>query len=134
VRRVLVRHDDRLWRSSEVQDLILDVFRRNAVELWTFAGPQELRSASGRFAIKVRGAAAELEKGLTAERIREMKRGKAHAGRLGGGPPAFGYASQSRLRLELLRQGVPRTRPSGRRASGSRSPRPGTSTRRRSSA
>jgi DNA invertase Pin-like site-specific DNA recombinase len=106
VRRVLVRHDDRLWRSTEVQDLILNALRRNTVELWTFAGQRELRSAGGRFAIKVLGAAAELEKGLTSERIREMKRGKAHAGRLGGGPPSFGYASQSRAKLELLRQGV----------------------------
>ena len=106
VKRVLVRHDDRLWRSTEVQDLILNVLRRNTVDLWTFAGQRELRSAGGRFALKVLGAAAELEKGLTGERIREMKRGKAHAGRLGGGPPSFGYTSQSRCKLELLRQGA----------------------------
>jgi site-specific DNA recombinase len=106
VKRVLVRHDDRLWRSTEVQDIILNALRRNSVDLWTFAGQRELRSAGGRFAIKVLGAAAELEKGLTGERIREMKRGKAHAGRLGGGPPSFGYTSQSRIKVELLRQGV----------------------------
>ena len=106
VKRVLVRHDDRLWRSTEVQDIILNALRRNTVELWTFAGQREHRSAGGRFAIKVLGAAAELEKGLTSERIREMKRGKAHAGRLGGGPPSFGYTSQSRYKLELRRQGV----------------------------
>ena len=106
VKRVLVRHDDRLWRSTEVQDLILNSLRQNTVDLWTFAGQREHRSAGGRFALKVLGAAAELEKGLTGERIREMKRGKAHAGRLGGGPPSFGYTSQSRCKLELLRQGA----------------------------
>ena len=106
VKRVLVRHDDRLWRSTEVQDVILNVLRRNTVDLWTFAGQRELRSAGVRFAIKVLGAAAELEKGLTGERIREMKRGKAHAGRLGGGPPSFGYTSQSRYKLELRHQGM----------------------------
>jgi site-specific DNA recombinase len=105
VKRVLVRHDDRLWRSTEVQDTIIKVLRQHSVDLWTFAGQRELRSAGGRFALKVLGAAAELEKGLTGERIREMKRGKAHSGRLAGGPPAFGYTSQSRHRLELRKQG-----------------------------
>lgn len=85
--RVLVRHTDRLWRGSRVQDLIMDALRRHSVELWDFGGQREHRSAGGRFALKVLGAAAELEKGLTGERIREMKRGKAKAGKVGGGPP-----------------------------------------------
>ena len=91
VERVLVRHTDRLWRSTEVEELILRALHQHSVELWDFHGPRELRSAGGRFALKVLGAAAELEKGLTAERIREMKRGKALAGKTGGGPPPFGY-------------------------------------------
>lgn len=106
VARVLVRHTDRLWRGSKVQDLILDALRRNSVELWDFAGQREMRSAGGRFALKVLGAAAELEKGLTGERIREMKRGKAKAGKIAGGPPPFGYTSQSRVKLEHLKTGL----------------------------
>ncbi len=95
--RVLVQHTDRLRRGSRVQDLILDALRRHGVELWDFGGLREQRSAGGRFALKVLGAAAELEKNLTGERIVEMKRGKARAGKVGGGPPPFGYASQSRV-------------------------------------
>jgi site-specific DNA recombinase len=106
VERVLVRHTDRLWRSTEVEDVILRVLHEHSVELWDFHGPRELRSAGGRFALKVLGAAAELEKGLTAERIREMKRGKALAGKTGGGPPPFGYTSQSRAKREHLALGL----------------------------
>lgn len=100
VARVLARHTDRLWRGSRVQDLILDALRRNGVDLWDFGGLREQRSAGGRFALKVLGAAAELEKNLTGERIVEMKRGKARAGKFGGGPAPFGYTSQSRVKRE----------------------------------
>lgn len=106
VTRVLVRHTDRLWRRTHVQDLILDALRGHGVELWDFGGLREQRSAGGRFALKVLGAAAELEKGLTGERIVEMKRGKARAGRFGGGPPPTGFTSQSRVRREALISGL----------------------------
>jgi site-specific DNA recombinase len=106
VARVLVRHADRLWRGTEVQDRILSVLRRHSVEFWDFSGQKDTRSAGGRFALKVQGAAAEYEKDLTGERIREMKRGKARAGKLAGGPPPFGYTSQSRIKRELLGHGV----------------------------
>lgn len=110
VERVLVRHTDRLWRSTKVEDRLLDVFHRNSVELWDFSGHKEFKSAGGRFALKVLGAAAELEKNLTGERIREMKRGKAKTGKPGGGPPPYGYTSQSRETRErvgeLIAQGI----------------------------
>ena len=106
VERVLVRHTDRLWRSTEVEDRILNVLHRNSVELWDFGGHKEFKTAGGRFALKVLGAAAELEKNLTGERIREMKRGKAKSGKLGGGPPSYGYASQSREYRERLNDGL----------------------------
>jgi site-specific DNA recombinase len=106
VARVLVRHTDRLWRGSGVQDVILEALRRSGTELWDFGGLREQRSAGGRFALKVLGAAAELEKNLTGERIREMKRGKAKAGKVGGGPPPFGYTSQSRVKREARLLGM----------------------------
>ncbi|WP_437310137.1 recombinase family protein [Sorangium sp. So ce388] len=100
------RHTDRLWRTSEIQDRILRAFRERNVELWDFSGRHEYKSAHGRFSLRVLGAAAELEIGLTAERIREMKRGKARAGKVGGGPPPFGYTSQSRRMRDLVRSGM----------------------------
>lgn len=106
VTRVWARHTDRLWRGSEIQDLILKVLHRRSIELWDVAGQKEFKSASGRFALKVLGAASELEKNITGERIREMKRGKAKAGRVGGGPPPYGYTSQSRAIREHRDDGL----------------------------
>jgi site-specific DNA recombinase len=106
VRRILVRHTDRLWRSTSLQDQLLRVFSRNAVELWDFSHQHDYRSAHGKFSTIVLGAAAQLEKDLTSERIVEMKRGKAHAGRSGGGPPPYGYTSQARIRHELIAAGM----------------------------
>lgn len=105
VGRVLVRHTDRLWRSTSLQDQLLRVFARHGVELWDFSGQHDFKSAHGKFSTIVLGAAAQLEKDLVAERVREMKRGKALAGRPGGGPPPFGYTSQARVRHELIQQG-----------------------------
>lgn len=106
VARIVVRHTDRLWRSTEVQSAILSVLHAHSVELWDHGGQREFKTAGGKFAIKVLGCAAELERNLTGERIRDFKRGKARAGKLGGGPPAYGFTSQSRVRRELLAQGL----------------------------
>lgn len=106
VGRVLVRHTDRLWRSTRVQDRILAAFSDHGVELWDFSAQHEYRSAHGRFSTVVLGAVAELEKNLVGERVREMKRGKAIAGKPAGGPPPYGYISQARFRVEQLAQGV----------------------------
>ena len=39
---------------------------------------------------------------ITGERIREMKRGKAQRGQHAGGPPSYGFTSQSRIKAELV--------------------------------
>lgn len=103
VKRILVRHQDRLWRDTDVQSSILRLAMEYDVELWQFSGEIRFKSASDKFAVKVQGAAAELEKNMTGERIREMKRGKAHKGHHAGGPPPYGYTSQSRLKTELIK-------------------------------
>jgi site-specific DNA recombinase len=99
------RHADRLWRNNDIQSRLLGVLRPHKVELWDFAHQYDYRSAHGRFSLQVLGAASELEVNLTAERIREMKRGKALKGKTGGGPPPFGYTSQSRHLKEITEAG-----------------------------
>ena len=105
VTRVCARHTDRLWRNAEIQSKLLPILREHGVELWDYSNQHDYRSAHGRFSLQVLGAASELEVNLTAERIREMKRGKAQRGQVGGGPPPFGYTSQSRRVLELRAAG-----------------------------
>jgi len=105
VTRVCARHTDRLWRTAEIQSKLLPILRNHSVELWDYAHQLDYKSAHGRFSLQVLGAASELEVNLTAERIREMKRGKAQKGKPGGGPPPFGYTSQSRRILELRAAG-----------------------------
>jgi len=103
---ICARHTDRLWRNNEVLGKLIGVLRPQGVELWDFNSRYEYKSAHGKFSLQVLGAASELEVGLTAERIREMKRGKALKGKMSGGPPPFGYTSQSHRKNELLAQGV----------------------------
>ena len=102
IKRVFARHHDRFWRDSEVRDRMLKIFREYDIEFWDFDGIKDYLTASGKFALKVQGDASEYEKDITGERIREMKRGKAKAGKPGGGPPTYGYTSQSRLRREIM--------------------------------
>jgi site-specific DNA recombinase len=99
---ICARHTDRLWRNNEVLGKLISVLRPQGVELWDFNSRFEYKSAHGRFSLQVLGAASELEVGLVAERIREMKRGKALKGKTSGGPPPFGYTSQSHRKAQLI--------------------------------
>lgn len=103
---VCARHQDRLWRGAEIQSRVLRSLREHNVELWDFSSKFDYKSAHGRFSLQVLGAASELEVNLVAERVREMKRGKAMRGQVGGGPPPFGYTSQSRRMRELMAGGL----------------------------
>lgn len=103
---ICARHTDRLWRNNDVLGRLIGVLRPQGVELWDFNSRYEYKSAHGKFSLQVLGAASELEVGLTAERIREMKRGKALKGKTSGGPPPFGYTSQTHRKNELLAKGV----------------------------
>ena len=105
---VCARHTDRFWRGNEIQGRFLRVLKPLGIELWDFNSRYDYKSAHGRFSLQVLGAASELEVGLMAERIREMRRGKAIRGQTGGGAPPFGYTSQSRRMAELVAADVPR--------------------------
>jgi DNA invertase Pin-like site-specific DNA recombinase len=106
VTAICARHLDRLWRNNDIQTRLLALLKPHRVEVWDFTKQHEYKSAHGHFTLQVLGAASELEVKLTAERIREMKRGKAHKGKTGGGPPPFGYTSQSRRMHDLIAGGT----------------------------
>jgi site-specific DNA recombinase len=107
VLRVVARHEDRIWRDLGIQQRFLEILRRHQVELWAFRGQLDYTTAHGRLVLQITGATAEFEKNVTGERIRKVKRSLIMKGRPAGGPPPFGYTSQSRVKADLLREGLP---------------------------
>jgi DNA invertase Pin-like site-specific DNA recombinase len=105
VPKMCARHVDRYCRGAELLSRLRDAIRPFSVELWDFSTQHDYKSAHGFFSLTVLCAAGKLEVDLDGERIREMKRGKAKAGKSGGGPPPYGYTSQSRRILELRAAG-----------------------------
>ena len=99
VGRVVVRHLDRLGRGRVMEELI-EHLSYAGVELHTFDGPVDLRSAAGRLGVRAQAMVGAFEVERTGERIREMKRQKARGGHYVG-PTPFGYTSQARVRREL---------------------------------
>lgn len=77
--RVVVRHLDRLGRGTVLEEIIA-VLRDQGVELWTFDGRQDIRSAAGRLGVRAQAMVGAFEVERTGERVREMKRQKARAG------------------------------------------------------
>lgn len=107
VAHVIARDLDRLTRDIVLGAEFLNLLLTREVELHTFSGPVRMSSASDRFAVNVRVAAAQFEREQTGDRIRGVKRQLATIGRPIGGPPVFGYTSQARRRRELITAGVP---------------------------
>ncbi|HMX08882.1 MAG TPA: recombinase family protein [Microthrixaceae bacterium] len=101
--RVVVRHLDRLGRGRVLEELI-DRLSAAGVELWTFDGRQDVRSAAGRLGVRAQAMVGAFEIERTGERIREMKRQKAKAGHYIG-PTPFGYTGQARVQRELIAVG-----------------------------
>jgi len=106
VERVVVRDEDRLWRDIGIQQKFLKILRENKVELWVFRGQIDYKSAQGRLVLGITGATAQFEKDITGERVRRVKRLLAMQGKPAGGPPPFGYTSQSRVKLGLKENGL----------------------------
>jgi len=103
---IVARNLDRYVRSDTVWPELRDLCHRHGVTIHTTAGALQLDTPGGRFATNVQVAAASLEREQTADRCRRAKREMARQGRHAGGPPPFGYSSQSRLFNELVAQGL----------------------------
>lgn len=103
---IIIRDLDRLTRDTRLGLELVDLFREEGIRLHTFSGPIPLTTASDQFAFTIRAAAAALEKGQTADRVKRAKAEAIKQGRWAGGPPPFGYQSQARFKLELTNSGV----------------------------
>ena len=99
VRRLVVRHLDRLGRGPVLEDLI-NVVSKHGVELHTFDGPVPLRSAADRLGVRAQAMVGAFEVERGGERVREMKRQKARSG-IYVGPTPYGWTSQARMHREL---------------------------------
>lgn len=104
ISRVVVRHLDRLGRG-DVLVPVLQILQSTGVEVMTFDGIIEVKSAAGRFMTRVQAAAGAFEIERGGERVREAKRGRAHDGVYIGSAP-YGYTSQSRRCRELILNGI----------------------------
>jgi DNA invertase Pin-like site-specific DNA recombinase len=91
--------------SGRVLEELIDRLSQAGVELWTFDGPQDVKSAAGRLGVRAQAMVGAFEIERTGERIREMRRQKAREGYYIG-PTPFGYTSQARVEREHLAAGV----------------------------
>ena len=105
ITRIVIRHLDRLGRG-DVLVPVLQSLQSAGVEVMTFDGVIEVKSAAGRFMTRVQAAAGAFEVERGGERVREAKRGRAHDG-IYTGPAPYGYTSQSRRCRELIATGLP---------------------------
>lgn len=101
VGRILVRHEDRLFRGVPVWEEIREICWEHEVEICTLAGPVRIDSPSDKFAAGVKACASQYELDQCGDRIRRVKRELCRQGRHPGGPPPFGYTSQARRKAEL---------------------------------
>lgn len=106
IEHLIGRDLDRFCRDELLWPVFRDTCLDHDVTLHTFSGPISLTSPSDRFATGVRVLAAQLELEQTGDRGRRAKRELAKQGRPVGGPPSFGYTSQSRRKAELLVTGL----------------------------
>lgn len=99
VRRVVIRHLDRLGRGP-VLESILKELQEHGVEVRDFGGKVDFGTAAGRFTVRVQAAAGAFEVERGGERAREARRARARDG-YHIGPSPYGYTSQARLQREL---------------------------------
>jgi len=104
IERVVCRHQDRLGRGDIVLPILKEL-RGLGIEVWTFGGPVDLKTAIGRLMARMEAAIGAFETERTGERIRDMKRWRAKEG-IYLCPAPYGYTSQARCRRELIRGGM----------------------------
>lgn len=103
ISNVVARALDRYARDVPEWLSFIEICETHDVTIHTFAGPVPLSTGSDQFASVVQMAAAQLEKRQTGERGQRAKHQLARIGRHMGGPPPYGYTSQS-YRFNILKK------------------------------
>jgi site-specific DNA recombinase len=106
VAHLIVRDIDRLTRDVVLWVQLVELCQAHGVAIHTLSGELATRSPTDRFSTTVRAAVAQLEKDQVSDRVRQAKREMARQGRHVGGPPPYGYTSQSRRQQEAQAGGL----------------------------
>ncbi|MEX0426896.1 recombinase family protein [Nocardioides sp. DS6] len=89
---VIVRHTDRLYRQLAELPRIIDKLAQHAHIVAIHEGEIDLSTASGIMSAQIKGAVAEHESRIKAERLADHARHRAHNGRMVTGNRPFGWA------------------------------------------
>lgn len=101
---VITRERSRATRDLQDSIWFRDLLANHNVTLHTSDGPVSLESPANRLAENVTASVDQYEREVCGDRIRRAKRQKALQGQHTGGPPPFGYTSQSAF-AKTLRDG-----------------------------
>ncbi len=97
INSVVVTALDRISRSVKNLIDLLELFESHSVSFKSLTQPLDTSSAIGRAFLNLLGIFAELERGMTAERVRESMRNKAKTeGRWLGGVLPYGYKNENK--------------------------------------
>lgn len=106
ISHIVVRDMDRLTRDVPLWLQLNQLCFDSEVTIHTLSGPLYNSSPTDRFATTVRAAASQLEKEQVGDRVRRVKRQMARNGKHSGGPPPFGYISQTNYKNQLISLGM----------------------------
>jgi len=88
---IVVTKLDRLIRSLKDLINLLEFFQKYSVNLVSLTETLDFSTAFGRFGLQLLGAVAELERGITSERVASDMKGRASRGKWNGGVVPYGF-------------------------------------------
>lgn len=104
--QLIIRERSRATRDLEDSIRFRHLLVENEVTLHTADGPVALASPANRFTENVAASFDQYEKEICSDRQRKAKKQKASMGQHVGGPPPFGYQSQTTFAKQLRDQGA----------------------------
>lgn len=108
IQMVAVTKLDRITRSGKNLYELLELFEDYRVSFKSLGEPIDTSTVMGKGFVSILGVIAEIERGITSERVRESMRYRAKAGKWNGGVNPYGYTSFALEVKKCLKSGVPK--------------------------
>ena len=102
---VIMRQQDRISRDPVIWGTCAAAFQKARVRVETFTGTIDLDTPQGRFVADMMAAVGKLEKGQTAQRVRQAVQARARAGQHLGVAP-YGYRFEDKLLVTVANEAV----------------------------